>query len=61
VPISFTLDPHPGDFDLAYRKLMRQGIMIRSMTGFRFPNYIRVTLSKMEMMEAFIKALSEIL
>ncbi len=58
---SYIMVKLPMSDSLAYRKLMRHGIMIRSMTGFRFPNYIRVTLSKMEMMEAFIKALTEIL
>lgn len=42
---------------LAYRKLMRQGIMIRTMTGFRFPNHIRVTLGPIPVMEQFIAAL----
>ncbi len=51
----------PGSDTLAYRKLMREGIMIRPMTGFRYPNDIRVTLSKMEAMEAFIAALKKML
>ncbi len=45
---------------LAYRKLMARGVMIRSMTGFRFPNWIRVTLAADEAMEAFVEALSQI-
>ncbi len=51
----------PMSDSLAYRKLMTRGIMVRTMTGFRFPNYIRVTVSKMEAMEAFIEALEGIL
>jgi histidinol-phosphate aminotransferase len=47
----------PMSDTLAYRKLMTRGIMIRTMTGFRFPNYIRVTISGMEAMEAFVEAL----
>ncbi len=58
---SYVMIKLPMSDSLAYRKLMAKGIMIRSMTGFRFPNYIRVSLSTMEMMEAFIKAVSEIL
>lgn len=50
-----------GSDTLAYRKLMREGVMIRPMTGFRYPNHIRVTLSKMEAMEAFIAALKKTL
>jgi histidinol-phosphate aminotransferase len=46
---------------LAYRKLMREGIMIRPMTGFRYPNHIRITLAQQEAMEAFIASLKKIL
>jgi len=46
---------------LAYRKLMAQGVMVRSMTGFRFPNWIRVSVGRHEAMEAFIGALKNIL
>lgn len=51
----------PGSDTLAYRKLMREGIMIRPMTGFRYPNHIRITLSAMEAMEAFVAALKKTL
>ncbi|MCX8110983.1 MAG: histidinol-phosphate transaminase [Syntrophorhabdaceae bacterium] len=46
---------------LAYRKLMSYGVMVRTMTGFRFPNFIRITISTMPVMEAFINALRKIL
>jgi histidinol-phosphate aminotransferase len=51
----------PMSDSLAYRKLMTRGVMVRSMTGFRFPNWIRVTMSHMEAMESFVQALSEVL
>jgi len=51
----------PGSDTLAYRKLMREGVMIRPMTGFRYPNHIRITLAKMDAMEAFVVALKKIL
>jgi histidinol-phosphate aminotransferase len=51
----------PGSDTLAYRKLMHEGIMIRPMTGFRYPNHIRVTLARMEALEAFVAALKKIL
>jgi histidinol-phosphate aminotransferase len=35
--------------------------MVRTMTGFRFPNFIRVTLSVREAMEAFVAGLDAIL
>ncbi len=58
---NFLIIKLPGSDTLAYRKLMREGVMIRSMTGFRFPNHIRVTISHMEAMEAFIAALKKIM
>lgn len=42
---------------LLYRLLMRRGVMVRTMTGFRFPNWIRVTLAQEPEMVAFAKAL----
>jgi histidinol-phosphate aminotransferase len=51
----------PMSDSLAYRKLMTHGIMIRTMTGFRFPNYIRVTVSRLNIMEEFINALGQVL
>ena len=51
----------PGSDTLAYRKLMHEGIMIRPMTGFRYPNHIRVTLARMEAMEAFVGAMRKTL
>ena len=51
----------PMSDTLAYRKLMAQGVMIRSMTGFRYPNWVRVSVGTHEAMEAFVKALKAIL
>ncbi|HEY3276151.1 MAG TPA: histidinol-phosphate transaminase [Syntrophorhabdaceae bacterium] len=51
----------PMSDTLAYRRLMSRGVMIRSMTGFRFPNWIRVSIAQHEAMEAFIGALRYIL
>jgi histidinol-phosphate aminotransferase len=51
----------PISDSLAYRKLMARGVMVRTMTGFRFPNYIRVTISGREALEALVAALEEIL
>ena len=51
----------PMNDALAYRRLMGEGVMVRTMTGFRFPNYIRVTISQMPLMEAFIEGLGKIL
>jgi histidinol-phosphate aminotransferase len=51
----------PMSDTLAYRKLMTHGVMIRSMTGFRYPNWIRVSIGTQEAMEAFVTALKKIL
>jgi len=51
----------PMSDTLAYRKLMAQGVMIRSMTGFRFPNWIRVSIGQHSAMEDFIQGLHTIL
>ncbi len=51
----------PMSDTLAYRKLMTRGVMVRSMTGFRFPNCIRITIASMEAMEAVTAALGSIL
>ena len=58
---NFMMIQLPINDALAYRKLMRHGVMIRSMTGFRFPNWIRVTVSHREAMEAFVEALQKVL
>jgi len=44
-----------------YRRLMQHGVMVRTMTAFRFPNYIRLTLTKRPAMEEFIKAMEILL
>jgi histidinol-phosphate aminotransferase len=51
----------PMSDTLAYRKLMTHGVMVRSMTGFRCPNFIRVTVSTMQALEAFVEAMEKIL
>jgi histidinol-phosphate aminotransferase len=58
---NFMMIKLPMSDTLAYRKLMTQGVMVRTMTGFRFPNYIRVTISNMDAMSAFNNALENIL
>lgn len=50
--IYFVMIKLPMSDTLAYRKLMARGVKIRSMTGFRFPNWIRVSIGKHEAMES---------
>jgi len=58
---NFLMIKLPISDSLAYRKLMREGIMIRPMTSFRYPNFIRLTISNMDAMEAFTTSLKKIL
>lgn len=45
---------------LLYRKLAHKGILVRTMTGFRFPGWIRVSLVQRPVMEEFCRALEEV-
>ena len=45
----------------AHRQLMRRGYMVRAMSDFRFPGWVRLSLSTPSVMGGFIGALSEIL
>jgi histidinol-phosphate aminotransferase len=58
---SFLMVKLPMSDTLAYRKLMRRGVMIRSMTGFRFPNWIRVSIGIHQAMEALVEGLINLL
>ncbi len=57
---NFVMARLPMSDSLAYRKMMTRGVMVRAMTGFRFPNWIRITVSRQEALEAFVEALSGI-
>jgi histidinol-phosphate aminotransferase len=46
---------------LIYRMLMKRGVMVRTMTGFRFPNWIRISLVQAPVMQDFINAFREVL
>lgn len=47
----------PMNDSLAYRKLMVHGVMVRAMAGFRFPNWIRISVALPEAMNALVEAL----
>lgn len=57
----FVMAKLPMSDTLAYRRLMGKGVMIRSMTGFRFPNWIRISIGLPEAMEAAVKAMASLL
>jgi histidinol-phosphate aminotransferase len=44
-----------------YELLLREGIIVRPMDGYRFPGHIRVTISTAQENELFIKALKKVL
>ncbi len=45
---------------LLQRKLLRRGFLVRTMTGFRFPNWIRVSLVRIEVLEEFSTVIKEL-
>ena len=55
---NFVMIRVPMSDSLAYRRLLKRGVMVRTMTGFRFPNYIRVTIASEEAMTALVEALA---
>ena len=54
---NFVMIQLPFSDTLAYRRLMGLGFMIRAMTSFRFPNWIRVSLDRVVVMDALLAAL----
>lgn len=47
----------PFSDSLAYRMMMQEGVMVRMMTPFRFPNSIRITIGQKDAMQACANAL----
>ena len=58
---NFMMVKLPMNDALAYRRLMAHGVMIRSMTGFRFPNWIRISIAGPQAMSALVEALQKVL
>lgn len=58
---NFVMIRVPMSDTLLYRKLMTRGVMVRTMTGFRFPGWIRVSLAREEVMKEFGQALRAVL
>jgi histidinol-phosphate aminotransferase len=54
---NFLMIKLPISDTMMYRRLMTHGVMVRTMTGFRFPNHIRISIAGPDAMEAFIGAL----
>jgi len=49
----------PVNDALMYRRLMRRGFMVRAMTGFRYPGWIRLTLKEAPVMAEFAQIFCE--
>lgn len=58
---NFLMVSLPMNDALAYRRLMAHGVMVRSMTGFRFPNWIRISIAGPQAMSALVEALQKVL
>lgn len=58
---NFAMLKLPFSDTLAYRLLMQQGVMVRTMTGFRFPGWIRISISTRNDMEQCCAALSRLI
>ena len=58
---SYMMIKVPLSDTLLYRKLLKQGMMIRTMTGFRFPGWIRVSMGEEDVMHNFSKILTQTL
>jgi histidinol-phosphate aminotransferase len=57
---SFMMVSTPMSDTLLHRMLMKKGIMVRTMTDFRFPNWVRVTMSTPEIMREFMDAFRKV-
>ena len=58
---NFFLIKVPGNAKDIYERLLRKGIIVRSMEAYNLPEYIRITVGLMEENKRFISALKEIL
>jgi histidinol-phosphate aminotransferase len=56
---SYVMIKVPVSDTLLYRRLMKRGLMIRTMSGFRFPNWIRVSVVSQGVLEQFMDGLAE--
>lgn len=58
---NFVIFETDNDSKIIFEKLLKKGIIVRSMTGFGLPNHIRVTAGTLDETKTFIKCLKEIL
>jgi histidinol-phosphate aminotransferase len=58
---NFLLIDVDKDAKSVYEKMLRQGVIVRAMTAYGYPNYIRVTVGLPEENERFIMSLGKVL
>jgi histidinol-phosphate aminotransferase len=58
---NFVMVHLPVSDTFVYQKLMARGVMVRTMTGFRFPNWIRISIGQMDALTALVRHLGEVL
>jgi histidinol-phosphate aminotransferase len=49
------------DAKSVYEKMLRQGVIVRAMTAYGYPNYIRLTVGLPEENKRFVNALEKVL
>jgi len=49
-----------GDGDAVFRSLLREGVIVRAMSGYKLPEWIRVTIGTPEQLDRFLAALDKV-
>jgi histidinol-phosphate aminotransferase len=50
-----------GKGEEVFQRLLKQGVIVRPMAGYRFPEHVRVTVGTMEENRKFISALEHVI
>ncbi|MFO8057427.1 MAG: histidinol-phosphate transaminase [bacterium] len=58
---NFLIFKSPQDPEELYQKLLRKGVIVRPMKGYKLPDYLRVTVGLEEENQRFIQSLEELL
>jgi len=58
---NFLIFKSPKDADELYQELLRKGVIVRPMKGYKLPEYLRVTVGLENENQRFIQALEELL
>jgi histidinol-phosphate aminotransferase len=58
---NFILVHVPQNADKIFDRLLRQGVIVRSMTSYGYPDYIRVNVGLHEENERFLEALEKVI